>query len=62
MTKMPATARGDRYREAAKRVREQTRTMTAPDIKEQMEQIARDYERLAKMADRPASGLRTVDR
>jgi len=57
MTKMPATARGDRYREAAKRVREQARTMTAPDIKEQMEQIARDYERLAKMADRPASGL-----
>ena len=54
---MPGSLKGDEYREEAKRVRELARRTIAPDIRKQLERVALDYEELAQMADRPATGL-----
>ena len=54
---MPGSLKGDQYREEAKRVRELARITVASDIRKQLERVALDYEQLAEMTDRPATGL-----
>ena len=53
---MPGSARGDFYRAEANRVRELARRIAAPDLREQMERLASDYEALAEVADRLWTG------
>jgi hypothetical protein len=49
---MSGSLRGDHFREDAKRVRALAQRMPSRDLREQMEQLARQYEELAGMADR----------
>ena len=52
---MSLFARCDHYRGEADRVRELARAMTWPDIRNQMEKVALEYEALAKLSNRLAA-------
>ena len=51
MSDSPSAKRAKSYREEAKRLREKAAKISAPDIREEFEKIARQYELMANNLD-----------